>query len=153
MQLFISNIFHSPHLFALSLSLIFFLITLLLVIRWKIRFVTSVLILISGLAISLVINYYQEFRRSFHQTSSAESLVDNQEKFSSQMEQAIKDLWAEIQTEKKQLAEVMHQVQEIVDSMHAEKIKLRNFIEETREQFQKQMPTPSDQNSSTTTSE
>ncbi len=146
MQLFLLNILQSPHLLALALTLLVFLITLLLALRWNIRVLTGVLILICGLAVSLVINYYQEFRSGFHKAPPpSESAEENQKEFSQQMKQAIEDLWKEIQTEKKQLSAVMLQVQEILDSMNAEKMKLQNFIEETRERFQSQHTSPTHQ--------
>lgn len=142
MQLLFLNFLQTPHILALSITLLTFLITIVLVLRWRIRFLTSVLILVAGLAISLVINYYQELRSSFQRSSTSSDVsIDNQEKFKQQMQQAIEDLWTELETEKKQLKNVMYQVQEILDSVNTEKVKLQNFIEETRERFQSQTTT------------
>lgn len=130
--------FQSEHVLALIIACLIFLTTILLVVKKWIGFSGALLFLIFSLAAGLLINNQNAFQHYFNAYSSTpHSGTDevSQDAFRKQMLQAVEDLKTEVSAEKENLQHVMHQVQEIVDSIDVQKQKLQQFIEETRERF------------------
>jgi hypothetical protein len=142
----LTQFFQSPHVLALFIAILIFLMTIFLVVKRWIGFSVTLLLLLFSLVAGLVINHQQIFQDYIHSySSSATPLIgeDVQDAFHKQMMQALEDLKVEVNAEKENLRQVVNQVQEIFDTMEAQKQKLQNFIEETRERFKTDYPTKS----------
>jgi hypothetical protein len=135
------DFFESAHFLALAVAIIIFLITVFLVVKRWIGFYTALLFLLLALIAGLIINYQSDLRRYVSSSGASSSLTNSQAaeaSFAKQMKQAMEDLKTEVETEKKNLLRVIDEVQEIFDSVDAQKQKLDDFIEEVREQFKKE---------------
>jgi polyhydroxyalkanoate synthesis regulator protein len=132
----------SPHVLALLIAVFIFLTTILLVVKRWIGFSMTLLLLLFSLAAGLIINHQQAVQSylNAYTSSSTSTNEDSQDAFHKQMLQAVEDLKLEVSTEKENLRLVMNQIQEIFDSMDAQKQKLQNFIDETRERFKTDYP-------------
>jgi hypothetical protein len=135
------HFFQSEHFIALSVTVLIFLITIFLAVKQWIGFTVTLLLLLLALAAGLIINNQHGFPASIDQASLASALSEDkeaQDAFQKKMWQAMEDLKVEVQSEKENLRSVGSQLQEILDSVEAQKQKLQSFIEETREQFKKE---------------
>ena len=132
--------FQSPPVLALLIALLIFLATILLVVKRWIGFSITLLLLFFSLTAGLIINNQQAFQE-YLTAPTHPAGEDSQDAFQKQMMQALEDLKLEVNTEKENLRRVMNQVKEIFDLMDAQKQKLQNFIEETRERIKTDYPT------------
>ncbi len=142
MQTF-ADFLSSEHILALLIAFLIFLTTVFLVVKRWIGFSIALLLLLFSLAAGLIVNNQQMFHHYF---SSYENLAGHpedagtQNAFHKQIMQAVEDLKTEVHAEKENLNQVMTQVAEIVNSIDVQKLKLQNFIEETRERFKTDTP-------------
>lgn len=122
---------------ALIIACLIFATTILLVVKRWIGFSLALLLLLFSLAAGLLINNQQAFQLYLNSrtTTNLSSDGESQDTFRKQVSQAVEDLKLEVNTEKENLKRVMHQVQEIVDSIDVQKQKLQTFIDETRVKF------------------
>ncbi len=133
----------SEQVLALLIAILIFLTTIFLVIKRWIGFSITFLLLLFSLAAGLIINHQKTFQCYVNSQYSSSLEEGSQGMFHKQVLQAVEDLKLEVQTEKENLRQVMHQVQEIFDLMDVQKQKLQNFIEETRERFKTDYPSTS----------
>lgn len=140
----ISNFIQSEHLFALLITVIVFLITLLLAVKRWISFPVTLSLLVLALVIGLIINHKEDLEHYF--TFSVSQPVEakhSKESFHEHILQGMEGLKAEVETGKENLHRIINQVQEVFDSMDIQKQKLQNFIEELRKEFEKNYPSNS----------
>jgi hypothetical protein len=138
-----SHFFESPHVLALVIAILIFLITIFLVVKRWIGFSLTLLLLIFSLAAGLIINQQQTIRDYLNSSSSSSNpmaLNESQDPFHTQVMKALEDLRLEVNTEKENIRHLMSQVQEIFDSMDAQKQKLQNFIDEVQQRFRTDYP-------------
>jgi hypothetical protein len=142
---FLQNILQSPHVVALLIAILIFLITIFLIVKRWIGFPVALLLLVFSLIAGLIINHQQSLQCYLNSylpsSSSPQKGEESQDAFQKQMLQAVEDLKLEVSTEKENLRRVVDQVQEIFNSMDVQKQKLQQFIEETREKFKADYPT------------
>ena len=137
------QIFQSPHVLALFIAVLIFLVTIFLIVKRWIGFPVTFLLLLFSLTAGLIINYQQTFQCYLSSSCPSFNPItrdDSQDAFHKQMLQAVEDLKLEVKTEKEKLQSAMDQIQEIFSSMDAQKQKLQQFIEETEERFKTDYP-------------
>lgn len=142
------NFLQSEHAMALLTTVVIFLITIFLAVKRWIGFSLTCLLLLFSLLAGFLIDQKQMLQHYFQSSSTSSHTAslsideNNQDDFRKQMLQAVADLKVEVLTEKENLRRVMDQVQEVFDSVEAQKQKLQHFIDETREHFKTNYPTP-----------
>lgn len=124
----------SDHITAFLVALLIFLITIFLVVKKWIGFSMAFLLLLFSLAAGLLVNQQHTIRHYFYPSGLVNHKTSSDD-FQQQMVQAVQNLQTEMATEKDNLLQVMDQMQEVFQSVDAQKQKLQNFIEETRERF------------------
>jgi hypothetical protein len=146
------DFFQSEHVTALIAALIIFLFTIFLVVKHWIGFWIAFLLLLFSLGAGVIINNPHIFQCDFTSHEPNPLKEDEPQKtFQNQMLQAMEDLRLEVHSEKENLRLLMQQLQEIFDSLDAQKQKLQTFIDETRERFKTEYPSTAP--SKTTTSD
>lgn len=147
------NFLQSEHVLALLVTILIFMTTIFLAVKRWIGFSITLLLLLFSLAAGLLINHQQDLQHYFSYSSSTKGNEVTTEDFHKQMLQAMEDLKLEVTTEKENLHRIMTQVQEIFDSVDAQKQKLQTFIEEAREQFKTDYPSEPSLSASRSTSD
>jgi hypothetical protein len=146
------DFFQSDHFLALLAALLIFLIALFLVVKRWIGFWIALLLLLFSLAAGFLINHQNSIENYLETSQSVDEVGEKEDSFRKQMVQAVADLKIELGIEKENLKKVVHQVQEIVDSIDVQKQKLQHFIEETRERFKAESSSKSSSSDSATES-
>ena len=122
--------------FAFLFALFFFCITLFLFVKNRIGFSLTTLFLLFIVLASLGISHYNVFKSYVKDFTSNYSVEEEpQSAFKKQITQALEDVKIEVSTEKENLQLLMNRVEELFDQMNVQKVKLQQFIEETKEQF------------------
>ena len=138
------DFFSSEHILALLIAVLIFLTTVFLVVKRWIGFSIALLLLLFSLAAGMIVNNQQMFHQYFSSYENLAGRSENtgaQDAFQKQILKAVEDLKTEVHAEKENLNQVMTQMVEIVNSIDAQKQKLQNFIDETRERFKTDSPT------------
>lgn len=126
---------------ALLAAMLIFFVTIFLVSKKWINFSITLLLLLFAIASGLAISNYDLFK-NYYQNCQNISSQEQQAHFNTQMIQAVEDIKMEVHAEKENLRHLMHQVEEIFDQMDIQKRKLKNFIEETKENFKREKNNP-----------
>ncbi|MDP1879569.1 MAG: hypothetical protein Q8K60_01355 [Parachlamydiaceae bacterium] len=132
--------FKSEQFIAFFAATMIFIITIFLVAKQWIGFSMALLFLLFALITGFVINHHEAIKHYFIRppVSQENSINYDQTEFRTQVKLAVDDLQKELSVEKENIQQVMNQVQEIFGILDAEKNKLENFIEETREHFKQE---------------
>lgn len=132
--------FKSEQFVAFFVATMIFAVTIFLVAKQWIGFSIALLFLLFALIAGFVINHHEEIKHNFFRMPIAKenSINHDQVEFRTQMKLAVDDLQKELSVERENIQQMMSQVQEIFEILEAEKNKLENFIEETREHFKKE---------------
>ena len=128
------HFFSSGPFAALTAGVITLLITILLVAKRWIGFSTALILLLIGVAATVLINNPQLFEQYTQANFSKE--IEQQESFNKHLMEAIEGMKTEIQSEKENIVQLKGQVEEMVVELNNQKQKVENFIEETKKHFQ-----------------
>lgn len=125
--------FSSNQVIALTSAASIFILTIFLVAKRWIGFSITFILLLFALIAGILINNPQ-FLNEYSATSNIN--LERQEAFKKQILDAIDEMKLEVSTEKENFLHLKDQMQDIFKQLDAQKQKLENFIEETREHFQ-----------------
>ncbi len=131
--------FSSNQVIALLSAVSIFIVTIFLVAKRWIGFSITFILLLFALIAGILINNPQFLTEYSSQNSTVN--LEQQEDFKKQILQAINDVKQEVSTEKENLQHLKNQMQDFFNQLDAQKQKLDQFIEETRNRFQNEKPT------------
>jgi flagellar motility protein MotE (MotC chaperone) len=130
------NFLYAHQLVGPLVGIVIFILTIFLAAKKWIGASLTFLLLLFALFSAFLINN-QKTIESYLKPTSTEKAAATISSFEEQVHQALKDIKSEIQSEKKNLTQVVVQVQDLFKAIETEKEKLDHFIQETKEHFKK----------------